>query len=111
MKLCAKFWDFAYGVLLIGAVPLAILWLVGLLLDPLMRRLSELYGQRQFFVFIAVGAGFIFYLLPPLAAFVVATIWRTRHRILPVPFVVLEAILGCAWAFFIVAYCALLLHE
>ena len=97
----SKIWDFVFGCLLIGGVPLSTYWLLVLLSDLPCNFVFHHYGERAAFRLQMVLLAIAFFAGFP--AFIFAIFWRTRHRVLPKSLLVLEIVVAIVWAFFFFA--------
>ena len=105
MKLLRQSWDFLFGAILIGGAPLSVIGLFVTVGDSLQWLL-------KFTISIPVGFIFGFAVIAvAIGAFVVAIRFRIRRRIVPSLLVVLEIILGVAWAGFVYAFYGVLTYS
>jgi hypothetical protein len=105
MKIFAKFFDFVYGVVLIGGAPLSVFFLPALIVEifsPFFHfRIPDIVGM------IIVG----FFMLAAFAALVVAATHRAHHRLAPRSLKVVEIIFGILLALWFFGYYAIITHD
>jgi hypothetical protein len=98
MKSLRLFWDFLFGVLLIGGAPMSVLALTVVLADSY---------RAVFHIVIPQGTSLILVVLSfvmAVVAFACAIRFRLRRRLLPKGAIVGEAVLGLIGAFFVYSF-------
>ena len=104
MKAFGKFFDFVYGVVLIGGAPLCVLFVPVLIADIVSPFLK--FTIPIVISMILVG----FLLLAAIGAFVAAVLYRAHHRNTPRLLEVAEVVLGIFCALWIFGCYALAEH-
>ena len=104
MKTFGKFFDFVYGVVLIGGVPLCVLFLPVLIAEVLNPFLK--FTVPDVISMILVGV----LLLAAVGAFVAAVLYRVYHRSTPRWLAVVEVIFGVLCALCVFGYYGIAEH-
>jgi hypothetical protein len=106
VKLLRQSWDFLFGVLLVGGLPVGAFVTVASAASWLLRG----FGQSGSFTFlhaIVVALAIAMSLAVPVDVLVVAARWRIRHRLLPVWMMWVEVpvgvVAGAGFVFFTAA--------
>ena len=104
MKAFGKFFDFVYGVVLIGGAPLCVLSIPVLIADVTSRFLKFTIPDVISMILVA------FLLLAAIGAFVAAVLYRAYHRNTPRLLEVAEVVLGVFCALWFFGYYAITVH-
>jgi len=103
MNQAAKIWDFVWGTLLVGMLPMFAFCLV-MVLGSFVRLEIEGGWFHKFLVSVFFAAS----LVVPFATLYFVARWRQKHRLLPASLLVVEILLGLLLAgvafFFTVAF-------
>ena len=103
MNKAAKIWDFVWGTLLIGMLPMFAFCLVAILGSFVKPEIAG--GWTHEFL---VSFSFIASLVVPFVTLYFVVRWRQKHRLLPASLLVVEVLLGLLLAgvafFFTVAF-------
>jgi hypothetical protein len=89
MNKAAKIWDFVWGTLLVGMLPMFAFCLVAIL-GSFVRPEIEGGWIHKFLVSFSFVAG----LVVPFATLYFVARWRQKHRLLPASLLVVEILLG-----------------
>ena len=101
----AKAWDFIFGIFSISGAPLITYWLISEFSAWPCNLIYRHYGDRpasQLQILIVTLA-----MVAAIAAFIVVTFWRSRHRLLPAWVIVFEIFLAMVLGFFFFAFIGL----
>lgn len=102
MSSLAKAWDFVWGTLLVGMVPMFAFCLILILSDSIGRK-SDAGVVYRFLESALLVATFVV----PFATLYGVCRWRQKHRLLPVSFLPVEIVLGlllAGGAFFLTVF-------
>jgi|ERR1700722_10145074 len=103
MNNLAKIWDFVWGTLLVGMLPM-FAFVLGMMFIGVVRPEFDGSLIHKFFLSFAFVTSFV----APFATLYFVCRWRQKHRLLPASLLILEVLLGLLLAgvafFFTVAF-------